>query len=274
MKCFNAAFRKLDDRIPPGGNEATLLATFQLNGTTPQPITTTPQPLMIAAGSASVPAVAVGTGRYLGVSDLTTTARQSLYVVKDTLDASGFGDVRASPSPTLVLQAAKATLDTTKPVSLTTGAVDWSTNIGWGVDLPNGGERITVDLLLQGSELLVASSAPSTDPCKPGGSSWSYQLNYATGAGTSVKLGDFLVVGQVVVLPAVLQTGKGGAGSDNTSTPGTGASTGSGTGSGSGSPTCVRYIRDQNGKIRSLPCITQPPPPPSMRRTSWRELVN
>ena len=84
----------IDNRIAPSGNEATLLANFTV-GTTPQPITSIPKTLTVSSGASTYPVVVLGTGQYLGTSDITTTDQQSIYAIKDTLAATGWGNIRA-----------------------------------------------------------------------------------------------------------------------------------------------------------------------------------
>ena len=61
----------------------------------------------------------VGTGRYLGVSDLTDTNQQSLYAIRDDLMATGWGDIRASGClQQQTLTATSANLRTTSNVAV------------------------------------------------------------------------------------------------------------------------------------------------------------
>jgi len=85
-------------------------------------------------------------------------------------------------------------------------AVDWATNIGWKIDLPQSKERVVTDFLLNFNVLTVASAIPGASECTPsGGSSWLYEVNVGTGAGVdgttiSSFLGSFLVVGMSAIM--------------------------------------------------------------------------
>jgi len=72
---------------------ALLLAKFQLDASTPQPITIKPETVDVGG----MPVVVVATGQYLGTSDIISTTQQSIYGIKDPLTNTGWGDVRATP---------------------------------------------------------------------------------------------------------------------------------------------------------------------------------
>jgi type IV pilus assembly protein PilY1 len=233
-----------DDLVAPAGAEATRLAQFQHSATSPQPITTKPQLTVVTASSGTkIPVVVVGTGRYLGTSDVSDTTVQSIYAIKDPLTATGWGDVRNRSD--LVVQTV-----TVSGVSGTgsTNAVDWTTKIGWRLDLSQSKERVVTDFLLRFNILSVASAIPGTNECRPsGGSSWIYEISVGTGTaanGSTISsyLGAFLVVGMTSILTS-------------------------------------------DGKVRNIivgsdaSVQTRTPPPPAMdgakiRRSAWRELIN
>jgi type IV pilus assembly protein PilY1 len=235
-----------ENLVAPSGKEATLLATFLYNGTTPQPITTAPQLAEIQQGATKYALVMAGTGRYLGNNDLSDTTPQSIYALKDTLTGTGHGDVRASAS--LVNQTVTV-LGATTISTGTSNAVDWASKIGWKMDLPQSKERIVIDMAVQFDTLVAASAIPGANECNPGGGkSWLYAININNGApadptGTiSHFLGDFLVVGMTWVKTASGESKIEIVGSD--------------------------------ASVR-----TEGVPPPGqgktqIRRSSWRELIN
>lgn len=233
-----------DDLVTPAGAEATQLALFQHNVTSPQPITTKPQLTVVTtSGGTKVPVIVVATGRYLGLSDVSDTTVQSIYAIKDPLAATGWGDARARSD--LVVQS--VTVSGVNGTG-TTNTVDWSTKIGWRLDLPQSKERVVTDFLMRFNVLSVASAIPGTNECSPsGGSSWIYEISVgsgtaANGATISSYLGAFLVVGMTSILTS-------------------------------------------DGKVRNIivgsdaSVQTRTPPPASMegakvRRSAWRELIN
>ncbi|MBS0325155.1 MAG: hypothetical protein JSS46_01255 [Proteobacteria bacterium] len=166
-----------------------------------QPITVKPELGLVSdATGTSYRVVYFGTGRYMGFSDLASTAPsssvvQTIYAVKDT--GTDLGTLQ-SAGASLVAQ----TLDTsTSPRAMATPAasVNWATQNGWYVNLP-AGERVDVDPALQLGTFVVASNIPDDTYCKIGGTSWLYALDYATGGPVSTAAaggpgGAELVVG-------------------------------------------------------------------------------
>ena len=155
----------------------------------PQPITTKPEVAMMTDTDR---AVFVGTGRYLGVKDLTDPAtqtptgtwawQQSVYAFKD-LDIS-YGSLR-DPSNKLVAQTITE-LSGGLERTVTRNAVNWTTDNGWYLDLnPAGkspGERVSVDPQLVFGTLVVATNVPGGSACAIGGDSWIYQFDFETGS--------------------------------------------------------------------------------------------
>jgi type IV pilus assembly protein PilY1 len=165
----------------------------------PQSITTRPELAVISGFRV----VYVGTGRYLGASDLVDPAtlappeqwayQQSLYAIKDKNVA--LGNVRTS-SPGLVQQTLTTLTTTTRSTS--TNSVDWTNRDGWYVDFNPGnvspGERVDLDPQLDLGTLIVGTAVPNNSVCTVGGDSWLYQFNYQSGAFIASAAGA--VVGQ------------------------------------------------------------------------------
>jgi type IV pilus assembly protein PilY1 len=198
-------------RFDPNAGTAYVIAQLRDNkvaGSKTQPVTTKPE-----LGEANgVALIAVGTGRYLGASDLTDNQPQSIYTIKDATN----GTPPASPidvrGGTVVEQVITDTTDGLgNPIrTVTNNAVDLATKDGWLVDLPITGERVNVDPRLQLGTLIVASNIPANDACTAGGISYLNYLDYKSGSfiassGTNVignKIANSLAVGiSVVRLP-------------------------------------------------------------------------
>jgi type IV pilus assembly protein PilY1 len=233
----------IDNQVRPFG-QSFRLAELTAGGT-PQPITVKPELAEVNYLGAKFTVVYVGTGRYIGMTDLGTTATQSIYAIKDTLSETSLGDVRASN--TLVAQ----TLTTNGRLrTATSNSLNWSTKNGWLVDLPSSGERINVNMVLAYNVLSVASTVPSVTACEIGGTSWLYRLDISNGAAVSNAAsnaaGSMLEEGKLIVGQTVVQLTDGSA-------------------------TTISTLSD--GLLRG---DTQPPPAASnvIRRTSWRELIN
>jgi type IV pilus assembly protein PilY1 len=181
----------INDVIPPSGKEATQLALFQV-GTYLQPVTTAPELGVVN----NKPMVYVGTGRYLGASDVSDQSQQSLYAIVDQLNATGIGNARTETTCPLVQQT--LTIINTNTRSTSTLPVDLASKCGWFLDFnpggpaPSGdspGERVNVDPKLQLGVLAVATNIPQNNVCTVGGSSFLYFFDYSTGQFVSTSTG-------------------------------------------------------------------------------------
>ena len=150
-------------------------------GGTTQPITTTPELAKVIINGIAYRFVYIGTGQYLGSSDVPGTGQnshatqtQTMYGLVDTTTSSLPDPLRAT------LQA--QTLTTSGSTrTLTSYTVNLGTLNGWYVDLPSTGERVNTDPVLALGVLTFTSNIPSSTICVPGGSSWIYFMNYMTG---------------------------------------------------------------------------------------------
>jgi type IV pilus assembly protein PilY1 len=230
------------DNLVAPNQSAMLLAQFQAPDGTAQPVTTQP---LTALVSGRYPVIVVGTGKYLGTSDITDNTVQSIYAVKDPLTSTGLGVARNNS--TLVQQTITAN-NTTNTATMTGNSVPWSTKNGWWVDLPNSGERIALDMLLQSGTLVAASAIPSGDACTSGGASWLYTINLTTGSAPG-PVGTKISSSAVVVGLSMVKLSTGSSAVF--------VKTSDGGGGGAGHLTAV------SSSGISIP-----------RRTSWRELTN
>jgi type IV pilus assembly protein PilY1 len=220
------------DGISPAAPQ--LLATLKDASGTPQPITAKPE-----LGSVSGNAVVyVGTGRYLGVSDLSNTSQQSFYAIKDTLGTTTYTNPRTyggfvkqtevngtcpSTAPASVCGVGQAVrTSTSNPVSFVTGN-------GWYIDFPDSGERDNTDPILVLGTLTFNTNVPNVSACTVGGYSYRYFLDYSTGAalsnassvvaasmGNSMSTSSSVVQSQNGSLIAITTHSSGGLGTDNT----------------------------------------------------------
>lgn len=198
-------------------NAAMRLAKFEVGGK-PQPITTRPSLGIISKGGYKTAVIYVGTGRLVGLGDLTDTSPQSIYGVRDPLGDSGWTDVRGKLIAQSVVTngANRGTEGTVKPV-------DWTVDAGWMVDLPDAGERINLPMSVSGNTLTAASNVPSAaGSCdsKSGGYSWLYFINVTTGSVSlsSEKIGNSMLAGLTLYQaggPGGNGGGGGGGGGDD-----------------------------------------------------------
>lgn len=181
----------------------TVIKLAQLgSGAAAQPVTTKPELGQINSN----PVVFVGTGQYLGSSDLTSTQQQSVYAIKDS--GTALGDVRTGGQ--LVQQTITALTANTRTASV--NSVDWATKSGWYADFPataagSGSERVNVDPKLQLGVLTLATNVPTNTACSPSGYSWLYFFDFQTGGFVSTstdnvvaqKISNSLAVGLNVI---------------------------------------------------------------------------
>ena len=182
------------DNVVQPYQSAMLLAQLNVSGV-PQPVTTLPLLSTITtSGGAKVPVLSIGTGRYLGLSDLGDESQQSIYTIADRLQTTGHGNFRSNSlavNETVTLSGSSGTVGG--------GTVDWATAAGWYVDLPAEGERIAIDMSVANGSLVAISAIPGGTDCAPVGSSVLYRINLNTGSGVLERLGDYLVAGFSVI---------------------------------------------------------------------------
>lgn len=262
----------IDNLVAP--NQAALRLAYFNAGGLPQPITTQPSLAEVNYNGSRFPVVYVGTGKYLGTPDLSSTAVQTVYAIKDPMTNTPLGDAYASASVIAQTLGLSDGAVGRSARTVTNNAVNWATDNGWKIDLalpttarpldtplpapwPPLGERVNVDMQLLFNTLTVATNIPSDDLCSVGGSSYLYQFNIGTGSGQLVNgqsiagrwLGNSLVVGMSWV---TLQL------------PGQDRGTGR----------TITITVDNRGNPRTDDVPPPDPPTGTGRRTSWRELVN
>lgn len=235
-----------DGTSVPFTPKATLLAQLQDAHGNAQPVTARLELAEVSYGSATYPVVLAGTGRYLGKSDLNDATEglgQSIYAFKDPLTSTGWGVLRGRSN--VVAQTLTVSGNT---ATATDRSVNWSTQAGWYVDLPNANERIAIDMALQYNTLAAVSAIPTSDTCSASGESWLYYFNVDNGSAVlsssnaGQKLGKNLGMGLTWVQL-----------SDGTSR---------------------LLIPSSNAELRiEKPATRAGTPGDTPRRTSWRELV-
>jgi type IV pilus assembly protein PilY1 len=148
----------------------------------PQPITVRPE----LADISGKRVLYVGTGRYLGTSDLTNTQQQTIYAISD--DATSTPATLDNPrtSSAMVNQVlVNDTLTATRSMQTPSNPVSFTTDRGWYIDFPDSGERQNVPAQLVFGTLLLPTTVPSNTVCSPGGYGWLNFLDYRTGAAVS-----------------------------------------------------------------------------------------
>lgn len=184
-----------DANHAPTGKEAVLLAQLKDDGGNTQPITTKPELAEMSDSGVNRAIVMVGTGKYLGTSDLADLSQQSIYAIKDSLGATGISDIRGSSMIERTLTETTGTTGKLLGATIRTvsgSALNWATADGWYMDLnpasKSPGERVNVDMSLQFNILTVAANVPANNACEVGGSAYLYFLDMNTGKNLSTSI--------------------------------------------------------------------------------------
>ena len=204
--------------VGAAGYDAQLLATLKGAAGNSQPVTTKPE--LGTVGGYNV--VFVGTGQYLGSTDLADATGKTFYAIKDPLTAGTTPGNPIFPNPRTFGGFVQQTVAITtcpagSPATIchageivrtsSSNAVNFATNNGWYVDLPDSGERANTDPSLALGTLGFNTNIPSSDACTIGGYSNRYFLDFRTGAAVStsttavvgVRLGNALTTRPVFV---------------------------------------------------------------------------
>ena len=236
----------ISDPVPEGAAGAVKLAHFVRNGLI-QPVTARPELSLVRIGTQAITVVSVGTGRYLGTSDVQDKSVQSVYTLRDSLTSVGLGDVRSLSS--VVRKRLIADADDR---SISGEAVDWLLNDGWYVDLdatPDSGERVTLDPEQQLGLLSVIANVPDNNACRPSAQSWAYAFNYLTGNFVPLAIGSSGVgrkvsASSLIAGARLLRVGN----------------------------RVVSLLTDDSGNISSVSQPADTGAAPAVRRVAWREL--
>lgn len=211
----------INNDIGAAGYDAQLLVSLTDTNGRVQPVTAKPA----IATLSGKPVVYVGTGRYLGTTDVTDNSTQSFYAIKDNLDTTTLGNPRTGSSNFVAqtLTSGVCPEGTSSTVCIaqqevrtsTNNAVDWTTKNGWYLDFLTGGERSSSDPSLALGTLLFttitpqASTVSACGPTTGTSASFVYALNYLTGGPIStangvsgISLGSGLVTRPVMIMQA------------------------------------------------------------------------
>jgi type IV pilus assembly protein PilY1 len=239
----------------------------------PQPITAAP-----LAGRDPVSLtnwVFFGTGKFLNTGDLTSTATQTWYGIKD----NGVATTRATlVSRTVVATGTIDDGDPATPASedftvrtMSEGTVDeMATRQGWYFDLPTSRERMVAPNQFQAGALIGTSRIPdATDVCQPTGSGFIMALNPFTGGRLDLSFYDTNrdgVFDEDDLLGGIVVSGIGTGTMQNAP-----LFIGGGSGSDSGGTNATMYLGGEDGSRRA---VRTQGSGVQAGRMSWREVVN
>lgn len=179
------------------------LAQLTDNLNVAQPVTSTPE---IGRCTSMHDMVYVGTGSYLGTSDLSNTQRQTIYGIKD--GGAALGAVRSNNMLQRTLGAVSG-LSNVYTITNANVVLDLDAKNGWFMDLDrNLGERINLGPQLVRGTLDVFTNQPTNiSACTTGGVSYKYDISACDGTyiqsaaknRVGEKFSDAIVVGFIIV---------------------------------------------------------------------------
>jgi type IV pilus assembly protein PilY1 len=150
-----------------------VLAATSTAASTCQPITSAPvlgPPLTGMSGTM----VYFGTGRMFANGDASTTSTQSFYGILDQGGSSPISGGQGS-----LVQQTTTDSGTTRTVSFS--PVN-SPKLGWFMNLPDTGERVTMSPLLVNGYVVFATEVPSSNACTASGAGWIMAVPASTSA--------------------------------------------------------------------------------------------
>jgi len=242
----------VNDTIGAAGFDAQLLATLRGPTNAVQSITAKPE-LGKVAGS---PVIFVGTGRYLGGTDLNNSETQTIYAIKDNGGSASVGSPRSDVGATgFVQQTLTSSTCGTSPYctagttirTASSNPVNFATQKGWFVDLPGSRERANTDPQLALGTLAVTTNLLDPSACTVGGTSFINFFDYRTGQAIQGASGmaSLFLGNALATRPVQLKYSDG----------------------------TVRSLVRMSDNSWQTPTAPIPPSPGGTRRTSWRELV-
>lgn len=136
--------------------------------------------------------VYVATGKYLEVSDLTTSQQNTLYAIKDDNATVPFINPRLGSGTDDMEQRTFTNSGANRTAS--GSAVDWNSQRGWYANFPDLGERANVDPRLEYGTLLFPTTVPTNTACAPSGYGWTNYVDYKTGLAAAGSVGGYVGV--------------------------------------------------------------------------------
>lgn len=169
----------------------------------PQPITVRPELGNISGKRV----VFIGTGRYLGKTDLSNTDQQSFYAISD--DNFGTFTTLVNPRASAAMVQQILVNDGSTGTRTVQNPQDVPSNKrGWFFDFPDSKERQNIPAQLVFGTLLVPSIVPENTDCSPGGYGWLNFLDYKTGKSVSGNLVGVKTNSPIVGLNVLYVGGK------------------------------------------------------------------
>lgn len=203
-------------KLAHGGNPVFTTSTTPLE----KPITVKPSVARHPTGAGAM--VYFGSGKYLETIDADSDDKvtQTFYGVWDNL--ANESQVFPVPQSALLQQTitSEVTHSSGAEIRITSDtSIDWATKRGWYMNLEYGGankgELVATDSIVRGNRVIFISITPSASPCETGGTSWIYELDFASGARLPYSPIDVNQDGNIDELDLVGTTAGSGFKNDN-----------------------------------------------------------
>lgn len=155
---------------------------------TMKPLISKPESAWIADSGTNTPNLMVyfGTGQYIASGDPANTHQQTFFGIWD------YGQTVISSS---LVEQTFLTPPTSNTRLLSQNSVTYNNattmSSGWFIDLPETGERVTVDAFELEGLIFFNTLTPSNTACSAGGSSWLMSVDKQTGGTPSITSFDF-----------------------------------------------------------------------------------
>jgi type IV pilus assembly protein PilY1 len=152
-----------------------------------QPITVTPAVSLAPPFPGVIGTVVYfGTGQYLGVPDQTTTQTQSFYAILDNGSGSTVTKSQLVQQTITDVAAGASTAGggttTVATRTVTNNSVNWTSQLGWYMNLPDSGERVVTDPRLYDGEVVFTTYVPAPGAlCVGGGAAYLMAVQYSNG---------------------------------------------------------------------------------------------
>lgn len=182
-----------------GGSGKLPMYVAKASDSTRQPITTEIAVTSHPSGNGVI--AYFGTGKYLGVSDISNTQVQSMYAVWNRRTAHTTSLTRSHLLQQKILgddttsfsaRDARVTSDYDIKWYQGTGLPTTGNHMGWYLDFSTeAGERVHQSPFVRGDRIIFATVTPKDDPCSAGGSSWIYELDANSGSRLDTSPWDY-----------------------------------------------------------------------------------
>lgn len=166
-----------------------------------QPITA---PVVLAPHPTGIGTLVLfGTGRHLGLPDVSDLSVQTFYGIWDKGGAETVyrSDLLKQEFQETDLSVETSGSDTAANTGRTStrNTIDWSKDgdKGWFLDLPDRGERVVSAPQLRGDQVIFTSLVVNEDVCGAGGASWVNAVSFTSGAALDDSPFDFNLSGTV-----------------------------------------------------------------------------